>query len=367
VKIRKNQENILIIVLKYGIILKTKDKNLRYFFGETMKLLKRFLLPAVILVAFVLIFSSCAKVIENENFKTNGYILIDGEEVVPEYVIKIEDNLISFAEFRYYYLNQKYELDGGDDSVWKDYPEYVDILEENVLNTLLEVYSIRSLANDAGVEPDFEKVREEIEEYKDSMGRTEYNKGLASYYLTDELYEYILQGYDLYTTLFDYYFAEDGKSVMTDTEILEYVGANYTHAKHILIYPNTTMSDSDYEKYLDTILTEAKNTDDFDSLIAKYSDDKAMPEYGYYFTDEEMPTEFVTACDNLKEGEMSGIVKSSYGYHIILKLPVNESDVNELSDVVYNQIFTEMVNEKIESTQIEYAPEYEKITPNSIK
>ncbi|MBR6633656.1 MAG: peptidylprolyl isomerase [Clostridia bacterium] len=320
-----------------------------------------------LLISLSLLLTSCSGVVENSNFKTDGYILIDGEETVPEYVMKIGPNSISFAEFRYYYLNQKYELDGGDNNVWKDYPEYVDLLKEYVEDILVEVYSIRALASENGIEPDFEKVSNEIKEYKEGMSSDEYKEGLASYYLTDQLYEYVLQGYELYETLFDYYFGENGELAMTDGEMESYLNDNYTHAKHILVYPNTTMSDEDYEGYLNEILAKAHGGEDFDTLIAEYSDDEAMPSNGYYFTDGEMPEEFVLACDALGEGEISQLVKSSHGYHIIQKLPVETSDLGELKDVVYNQIFTEIVDEKISSIEIEYAPEYDYVSPFTVK
>lgn len=320
-----------------------------------------------LLLAFCLLLASCTNVVENGNFKTDGYLLVKGEETVPEYVMQIGSDSISFAEFRYYYLNQKYELDGGDNNVWNDYPEYVDILKEYVEEILVEVYSIRALASENGVEPDFEKVSNEIKEYREGMSAEEYKKGLASYYLTDELYEYVLQGYELYESLFDYYFGENGELAMTDSEMELYLNDNYTHAKHILIYPNTTMSDADYESYLNEILTKAHSSEDFDALIAEYSDDEAMPSNGYYFTDGEMPEEFVLACDSLEDGGISQLVKSSHGYHIIQKLPVETSDIGELKDVVYNQLFTEIVDEKISSIEVEYAPEYEYVSPFTVK
>ncbi len=319
----------------------------------------------LILSSFLII--SCTKVIENDNFETDGYISIDGEKVVPEYVLKIDDTLISLAEYRYYYLNQKAELDGGDDKVWDDYPEYASYLSEYVEDTLVEVYAIRSLAGECQVEPDLNEVKTQINESKQTMSASEYQKGLKEYHLTEELYEYILQGYQLYSSLFDYYFGQEGTKTMSDKKLFEYIKDNYTHVKHILITPNTTMSDEDYEAHLKTVIERAKNGEDFDELIGEYSSDTAMPSYGYYYTDEEMPDEFVEACKELEVGEISDIVKTSYGYHIIKKLETDKADIDSLTDVVYNELYSNIINERIEAAIIEYAPEYAYISPKTLK
>ncbi len=325
------------------------------------------IIASIVLVLMAFSIVSCSEVIENENFKTDGYLYVDEEKIIPEYIMKINGNSISLAEFRYYYFNQKAELDGGDEKVWTDYPEYVDILKNYVEEILVEIYSIRDLSAENGVEPDYEQVSEEIKGYKEGMSSAEFREGLASYYLSDELYEYILQGYQLYDSLFEYYFGDNGVKAMTDNELEQYLSDNYTHAKHILIHPNTTMSDSDYEAYLNTVLEKARNAEDFDAVVTEYSKDDAMPSYGYYFTDSEMPEEFVLACDSMEEGEISGLVKSSHGYHIIQKLPIDNADIDELKDVVYNQIFTEIIDAKIADVEIEYAPEYEYVSPYTVK
>ena len=91
--------------------------------------MKKLIAVVLLILLTFSVLSSCADVIDNSNFKTDGYLLIDGEEVVPEYVMKIGDNSISFAEYRYYYLNEKAELDGGNEKVWEDYPEYLEYIK----------------------------------------------------------------------------------------------------------------------------------------------------------------------------------------------------------------------------------------------
>ena len=63
----------------------------------------------------------------------------------------------------------------------------------------------------------------------------------------------------------------------------------------------------------------------FDELMAEYNEDEGAAVFpdGYLFTEGEMTSAFEDAVINLEENEFSGIVESSYGYHIILRLPLN--------------------------------------------
>jgi len=323
-----------------------------------------------LLLSFVFaltVLASCSKQIENTAFDTDGYVEVNGKKSVPEYVIKINGNNISFAEYRYYYLNTKSEIEGGNTKIWKEHPENAVRLKNDVEDTLVEMYSIRMLAEENGVEPDYELVDKEISEAKKQLSSDEFEKGLKDYYLTEELYEYILQGQSCYMTLFDHYFGEDGTLTMSEDELEQYLNQNFTHVKHILIYPNTTMSDSEYEAYIQSVLEKVQSSDDFDALIKEFSNDTAMPSYGYYFAEGEMPAEFENACDSLGIGEISGLVKTANGYHIIKKLAVNTSDSEELKDVAYNHMFDSLISKKINSVKVEYASVYDDISPFSVK
>jgi hypothetical protein len=64
----------------------------------------------------------------------------------------------------------------------------------------------------------------------------------------------------------------------------------------------------------------------FDELMAQYTEDTGYAYYpdGYIFSEGEMVEEFEDAVEALDENYgLSDIVESSYGYHIILRIPVN--------------------------------------------
>ncbi|MBQ2296988.1 MAG: peptidylprolyl isomerase, partial [Ruminiclostridium sp.] len=66
----------------------------------------------------------------------------------------------------------------------------------------------------------------------------------------------------------------------------------------------------------------------FDELMNEYSEDSGLSAYpnGYVFTAGEMVPEFEEGTRALDFGAVSGIVESSYGYHIILRLDPAESE-----------------------------------------
>ena len=81
------------------------------------------------------------------------------------------------------------------------------------------------------------------------------------------------------------------------------------------------------EKKANEILEREKNGEDFDALIKEYNEDPGMEsnQDGYFFTDGEMVSEFEDATKSIEPGEIT-MCKSDYGYHIIKRLPIDESD-----------------------------------------
>lgn len=93
-------------------------------------------------------------------------------------------------------------------------------------------------------------------------------------------------------------------------------------ARHILIAFKTPGMKDDPEAKTRAveILTKIKQGENFASLAAKYSDDKGSASKGGdlgYFTTGTMVPEFEKAAFALKPGEISDIVKTDFGYHII--------------------------------------------------
>ncbi len=114
--------------------------------------------------------------------------------------------------------------------------------------------------------------------------------------------------------------------------------------KHILI---KTVDDSgnafseelkgEAKKKVDDILIKVNSGEDFDSLMNTYSEDPGAKDYpeGYTFGRGEMVTEFEDMSFSLNVGDVSGIVETFYGYHIIKvmeKFPAKQLAYEEVKD-----------------------------------
>lgn len=114
------------------------------------------------------------------------------------------------------------------------------------------------------------------------------------------------------------YYPED-LSVLND-----YATKENASVKHILIkFPEDANEEAKAEKkaLADSILERAKAGEDFDALVAEFNEDPGATEAGYTFGPGEMDFAFEVASFNLGIDQISEVVESSYGYHIIKRIP----------------------------------------------
>lgn len=145
------------------------------------------------------------------------------------------------------------------------------------------------------------------------------------------------------------------KDNISDKEIKKYYDETYAgeiSAKHILISTNS-MSEDEAEKKAKDLIKQLNDGADFSTLAKENSDDPGSKENGGdlgYFGKGQMVTEFEEAAYNLKVDEYTKEpVKTSYGYHIILK--TGEKKKTSLKKAKENIIET-LVNKKKEEDKL---------------
>ena len=73
---------------------------------------------------------------------------------------------------------------------------------------------------------------------------------------------------------------------------------------------------------------------------------------GYVFTYNEMVKEFEQASFELEPGQVSQPVKTSYGYHVILKMPLpkDKDTLENVKQKVIGNIYNQLINSIYENT-----------------
>jgi hypothetical protein len=189
--------------------------------------------------------------------------------------------------------------------------------------------------------------QEELDQAKEDLGGDEaYETYLKTMCLTDDGMEQLSSVGVVYGHMADGLCREGGQYAPTDDELAAYVEDNdLLVAKHILfmtIDPDTNEALSDEEKaeklsQAEDVLAQLQAVEDsddlestFDELMNEYSEDTGLESNpdGYTFTSGDMVQEFEDATRALEPGQISDIVESDYGYHIILRLdPLTSASV----------------------------------------
>lgn len=104
-----------------------------------------------------------------------------------------------------------------------------------------------------------------------------------------------------------------------------------THARHILIKINEIVTDQDAQKRLGELRDRVVNGVEFERLAKVHSDDTSASkggDLGWLSPGETVP-EFERAMNTLKPGELSELVRSAFGWHLIQVLERRDKDMTQ--------------------------------------
>jgi len=136
-------------------------------------------------------------------------------------------------------------------------------------------------------------------------------------------------------------------------------------ASHILIsYMNDAgiVDTAAAELTMDSVLTELKSGKDFAEVAKKFSDDTGTKDKGGdlgFFERRMMVQEFDEAAFNLEVGEVSDVVRTNFGLHVIKvtekeSYPTFEADKENLKNLLKRSRYPELYTELINSYKKEY-------------
>lgn len=281
-----------------------------------------------------------------------------------------------------------------DDPVSEEGGETVaDLAVSNSIEMLKQQVAIEQIAEESGAALTPEEETELAEQVdallKQAVGEDaaeeEIDEFIRSRYLTRERFDEINRLSALFTHIFNEKYGENGEKVSDETVVKYLEDKDYLAANHILfmtIDPNTrealdesaiaekkALAEKTLEE-LNAIEDEQERIAAFARLKAELCEDTGKEAYpdGYLFTPGTMVSEFEDAAKALDEYAISDIVESSYGYHIIMRLPLDPDMAVEKnsdgSDVTARLLaadaeYDSAIQERMDAMTVEYLNGYE--------
>ncbi|WP_461247863.1 peptidylprolyl isomerase [Treponema sp. R6D11] len=224
-----------------------------------------------------------------------------------------------------------------------------DLAKEKAKENIEEIYAVRAQAKKEGIEitsEDRKEIDAQIEQQKESLGGADkYNQALKNIGIDDSIYRETLLNSKYETKM-----AEKYKSSLTDAQMKDYYNKNMKRVKHVLYKTvdddNKELSEAEVaaaKTSAETIKAKAKSGEGFDKLVKEFSQDPgsvSQPD-GYVLgpNNTSYVKPFLDAALKLAVGEVSDVVKTSFGYHVLKAYPILASGFDDNKVVVQDDMW----------------------------
>ncbi len=267
-------------------------------------------------------------------------------------VAKVNGEAITQEEFNQEFdiTKKMYQKQLGEDILsqeTEDNKTYEEVLKENILDMLINEKIIAKEMDKLNIKVTDEEVNEAIKTYYiDELGGEEkYKEFLESNGFTEDFFKRNIKKAMMYEK-----HREDflNKTKLSEDEIKKYFEANKDSLIKVRISHILVKTEEEGKK----ILKRLKNGEDFHSLAVTQSMDSQSAAQGGdlgYYTRGNMVKEFKeleNVAFTLKVGEISDLVKTDLGYHVIL-VEDRKDSYEELKDDIVQKLKDEKYLKKI--------------------
>jgi foldase protein PrsA len=237
--------------------------------------------------------------------------------------------------------------------------------EETIRDKALELLVSQSVTAAKAKENNLTVTSAEVDKYfKDKYDEKTLTETLTKYKTTQSTLKNVIRKQMLTSKYNDRVLKNDPRLAPTDEGMKKVFAEKFIKAQHILKLtvgedqktPIPQEQKDAKKKEIDELLVKVRAGADFSALMSANSEDpgsKSQPD-GYVFTEGEMVPEFYNAALELKDNQISDVVESSFGYHIIKRVPINmaadfEPNKSKVSTAFQQAAYEDLV-EQLKST-----------------
>lgn len=318
-----------------------------------------------------------------------GALTVDGKDITPQWVLKIDGKEVPFDEYRYFYQNSKTDLDLGMEGYFSEHPEDEEKLKETVLSYLTECRALEALADEHGITlsaDELQAIEKEIAATRSELGDEVFAQNLNGAFLTESVFETMMKNNALYEKTYQHFIGEGGVIHVTEEELAAHLEENYLCYAQIYVDFRSgegTTTHTKTDTFVGEIVSRLDEGEDFFSVAFSHSDDQTMLDYrnGYLKEKTALGEDQVEILSALKENEISEPLLRDDGYYIYLRMPISDAVVEENRDFLlygytdlnqvhtnglYEDRFYELISNKAPLLDVEYCEQYDKISTETL-
>ncbi|MGN1098477.1 MAG: peptidylprolyl isomerase [Clostridia bacterium] len=293
---------------------------------------------------------------EKNNYDETVVATVDGQDItLADFNFAYYENAAQYQQYYQLYMGiedwENQELEGKTCG---------ELVRENALEEMKQLIVTQQKAKEYDVLIDDELV-EQVKNQKNSViennfgGDEQYQQYLKEYFTSDYAIDKYLQRAAVLTNLFEKLSEDGGECAVSDDEV-EYNDDKYIKANHVLIQISDDVTDEQALAKANEVVSKLNAGEDMAKLIEEYGEDPGMEDQDYYvFEEGEMVDEFYQGAKALKPGEFTQTpVKTSYGYHVIKRYPLENTDekFTELKQSKAQEKFMDMLEGWVEKASV---------------
>lgn len=330
-------------------------------------------------------------------YRTIDYDALYATHDPDEVVMRVGGDEVTWSEYFYYlsanigYINNLFAYYGGE-ADWDMVADEAtgETIGENVWTlarqSVGQLHACLLFADEQGAELTDEQLEAMEQERLEVIARTcgegaseaDFDEYLSSMYANREIYDMMSRWNYMEGRCFDVMYGENGANI-SDEDALAYIEDNsYAQLNHILFMTTDMTTGTELDEaaaaeklaQAEALVEELRSAETTEELLALYSQRKeeldedtgktAYPD-GYIVTpDTQFVQEFLDGGYALADYEVSDPIKSAYGYHVMLRLPLTPDSVLDETagktarELYAEKLYNEALTEYIEKLSISF-------------